>query len=300
MELESSEKLRGVFAPMATPFRENEDLDKEALIHNLALYESTSLKGYLVLGSNGETKSLEDTEKAAILETVFENTSEHLTVIVGVMYEAHRLATRAIKQIAEFGADFVLVQSPSYFKKLMTDDTLFRYFSDLADTSPIPLLVYNSPGFNGITLSFDLLAALSEHDNIVGMKDSTPGCDLEVMKLNSENFHVMAGSVAKLSDFVQQGSIGGTVSLANYAPVKAVELYKCLINHGSTACVDLNRKIVEMNRSVAGRFGVPGVKAAMNLLGFKGGIPRRPLLPLQADQIKSVKSTLIEAGVLHK
>ena len=279
---------------------DNEDLDTDALIHNLTLYESTPLRGYLVLGSNGENKSLDETEKISILNTVFESVGEQRTVIVGVMYEAFRHAERSFKLITDLGADFALVQSPSYFRKLMTDDALYAYFSSLADCASVPLLLYNSPGFNGITLSFELLEKLSEHPNIVGIKDSTPGCDLKVMQLNRDSFHVMAGSIAKLSAFVQLGSIGGTASLANYCPDLAVELYQCLIENGSSACVDLDRKVVRANKSIAGRFGVPGVKAAMNLMGFKGGIPRRPLFRLQADQFEMVKSALIEVGALQK
>jgi 4-hydroxy-2-oxoglutarate aldolase len=300
MESNVRERLQGIFVPIATPFKENEDLDTDALTHNLALYGDTALRGCLVLGSNGECKSLDEAEKATVLETVFADASERLTITVGVMYEASRYAERFIRRIADLGADFALVQSPSYFRKQMTDDALYAYFSGLADRAPIPLLIYHCPGFNGITLSFDLLEKLSEHPNIAGMKDSTPGCDLSIMQLNRDSFHVMAGSVAKLSDFVQHGSVGGTISVANYAPALAVELYQCLSKHGSAGCADLNRKVIAMNQSVSGHLGVPGVKVAMNLLGFQGGISRRPLLPLQADQIKGIESALAEAGVLHK
>jgi len=300
MESDISEKLQGIFAPIATPFKEDEDLDTDALAHNLALYESTALRGCLVLGSNGECKSLDDAEKTTVLETVFGNTSGRLTMTVGVMYEAYRHAEQFIRQSADLGADFALVQSPSYFKKLMTDDALYTYFSSLAESAAIPLLIYNCPGFNGIALSFDLLEKLSEHPNIVGMKDSTPGCDLDIMQLNRDSFHVMAGSVTKLSGFMERGSVGGTVSLANYAPALAAELYQGLVEHGPVACVDLDRRVVGMNKCISGVFGVPGVKAAMNLMGFRGGIPRRPLWPLRVDQIESVESALLEAGVLGK
>ena len=237
MKPDAREKLQGVFAPIATPFRDDEDLDMDALRHNLALYEKTQLRGCLALGSNGENKSLDETEKLSVLEEVFESVGEQYTVIVGVMYEALRHAEQFVREIAGLGADFALVQSPSYFRRLMSDEVLHGYFTSLADCSSIPLLVYNSPGFNGITLSFELLEKLAEHPNIVGIKDSTPGCDLKLMQLNTDTFHVMAGSIAKLSGFVQHGSIGATVSLADYAPDLAVQLYRCLVERGSAACV---------------------------------------------------------------
>lgn len=300
MESNAREKLQGIFVPLATPFKDNEDLDTDALSHNLALYGDTALRGFVVLGSNGECKSLDDAEKATVLETVLAEANERMTITVGVMYETSRHAERFIRRIADLGADFALVQSPSYFKKQLTDDALYAYFSGLADRAAIPLLIYHCPGFNGILLSFDLLEKLSAHPNIAGMKDSAPGCDLKIMQLNRDSFHVMAGSVAKLSEFVERGSVGGTISVANYAPGLAVELYQCLCKRGSAGCVDLNRKVIGLNQSVSGDSGVPGVKAAMNLLRFRGGIPRRPLLPLQAGQIKGIESALAEAGVLNK
>ena len=300
MELGVKEKLQGIFAPIATPFKYNEDLDADAMAHNLELYRNSSLRGYLVLGSNGENRSLDETEKLSVLETVIKSISDQSTTIVGVMYEAFRHAKQFIQQVAKLGADFALVQSPSYFGKMMTDEVLYAWFSSLADSSSIPLLVYNSPTFNGITLSFDLLMKLSGHPNIVGIKDSTHDCDTAIMQLNRESFHVMAGSISKLSAFMHHGSIGGTVSLANYCPTLAVELYHCLLENELPACTDLDRKLIGANKSISGRFGVPGVKAAMNLMGFRAGIPRRPLLELQSADIEMVKSTLIDIGALRK
>lgn len=299
MEAHINTKLQGIFAPIPTPFDQHETLDLDAMTHNLALYDQSGIRGCLILGSNGENKSLDNTETTIVLKTVFDNMGTRLTRMVGVMLESNVTANRFIRQSADLGADCVLVQSPSYFRKLMTEDTLLRFFSDIADTSPIPILVYNSPGFNGITLSTELLERLSEHPNIVGMKDSTPGCDTEVMRLNRSDFQVMAGSASKLKAFMELGSIGGTVSLANYAPDLAMALYHDLLHKGSESCTDLNDKVLQLNKRIAGNFGVPGVKAAMQLTGFQGGLPRRPLQPLQADQIETIRSALIEAGVLQ-
>ena len=298
MQRNIAQKLRGIFAAIATPFKDNENLDIGALQQNLSLYRKTEMRGYLVLGSNGENKSLSANEKLTVLRTVLDGKGDGKTVVAGVMYEAQRHAEQFIARIADLGADFALIQSPSYFRKLMTDDTLYDYFSALADYSPIPILLYNSPGFNGIKLSFDLLKRLADHPNILGMKDSTPGCDLEVMKLNSPTFHVMPGSIRKLKDFLRLGSIGATVSLANYCPDLAAQLYARLLEDAGAERVDLNDKLVGIDQRIAGAYRVPGVKAAMNLLGFTAGIPRRPLHPLDAGQIDAVKSALIQAGVL--
>ncbi len=291
------EKLTGIFAPIVTPFADNEDVDLAGLKHNMALYRRTPLRGYLVLGSNGENKSLSEDEKHAVVDAAMEGRGPGQIVIVGVMYEAQRHAARSLQRMASGGVDFALVQSPSYFKKQLTDDCLYRYFSALADEASIPLLLYNCPGFNGMTLSFELIQRLSQHPNIVGMKDSTPGCDLRVMELDCDHFSVMVGSIGKLRGFVEKGSIGGTVSFANYCPDLSVKLHQVIMK-GEATVESLDQRLKDINKCIAGQFGVPGVKAAMNLLGFHGGIPRRPLYPLNADQISEVKAALVELGVL--
>ena len=298
MEPGNREKLKGIFAPLATPFRDNEDVDTEALKNNVGLYRQTPLQGYLALGSNGENRSLSEEEKLAVVDAIMASRGDGQIVIAGVMYEAQCLAEQFLGRIASRGIDFALVQSPSYFKKLLTDECLYRYFSTLADRASIPLLLYHCPGFNGMTLSFELVQRLSEHPNIVGIKDSTPGCDLKVMELDCDHFSVMVGSIGKLRGFMAKGSIGGTVSLADYCPHLVVRLHQALMEGQTPTSEALNQRLTEANKRIAGQFGVPGVKAAMNLLGFQGGIPRRPLVPLHADQIDSIRAALVEVGVL--
>ena len=146
MESDIRERLQGIFVPVATPFKADEDLDTDALTHNLAIYGNTALRGCVVLGSNGECKSLDEAEKETILETVFANVTERLTITVGVMYEAQRHAERFIRRVADSGADFALVQSPSYFRKQLTDDAIYSYFSSLADRRSDPPADLSLPG----------------------------------------------------------------------------------------------------------------------------------------------------------
>lgn len=298
MDAISRDRLKGIYAPLATPFAENEDLDFDALKHNMSLYRQSSLRGYLVLGSNGENKSLSADEKQAVLDTVVAGRADEQVVVAGVMYEAQRHAEQFLATLTGRGIDLALVQSPSYFKKLLTEDCLYRYFTALADMSPVPLMIYHCPVFNGIELSFELLSKLATHPNIVGMKDSTSGSDPKIMDLDSESFCVMVGSISKLRTFVARGCIGGTVSFANYCPNQVAELQRQL-ESGSEDAESLNTILTETNKRIAGPFGVPGVKAAMSLLGFKGGIPRKPYLSLPPAQVEEIKATLVGAGILN-
>jgi 4-hydroxy-2-oxoglutarate aldolase len=289
----------GVFAPVATPFDGDEQVDCEALAFNLRRYAKTRLHGYLVLGSNGENKSLTGREMRRVIEIAVCNKRPDQLVMAGAFFESQFQALDLLKDAAAIGADYGLLQSPSYFKKLVTDELIYRFFTEIADESPIPILVYNAPRFNGIKLSFTLLERLREHPNIVGMKDSSADGIDENLELHNESFSVLAGSISTLYPAMMRGSPGGTVSLANYLPEMAFELWKLGTEKDEANGELLHLQLKALNRAITGPFAVSGIKASMDLLGYKGGNPRRPLLPLNEEQVASVRAALEEAGVLN-
>lgn len=292
------EGLSGIFAPISTPFADDESVDLAALSLNLEYYAQTEIRGYVALGSNGENKSLTEEEKRDVLDTVIRDKGQNQVVIAGAIYEAQRDTERFLKLAADMGTDFGLVLSPSYFKKLMTEEVLYRYFTTVADTSPIPLLLYNAPGFSGITLSPKLVRRLSAHPNIVGMKDSARSGIEAFLRSSNDAFRVMAGSISFLFPAMMAGAIGGTVSLANSFPHIAVELYKRGAARDNQRGEVLQKKVYRINKGISGTYGVPGVKAAMTLAGLKGGIPRRPLLPLNEAQIAELRDFLVKERLL--
>ncbi|MCC6861890.1 MAG: dihydrodipicolinate synthase family protein [Bryobacterales bacterium] len=292
------EQLAGVFAPVCTPFGEDEEVDYGALRSNLEFYAHTEILGYLALGSNGENKSLTEDEKQKVLETIIRHKAPRQVVMAGATYEAQRDTERFFRTAADLGADFGLLLPPSYFRKQMTDDVLYRYFSSVADVSPIPILLYNAPGFCGITISPELAGRLAGHPGIVGMKDSAASGIENFLKHESSSFHVLAGSVNFLFRAMMNGSVGGTVSLANSLPALSVELFRRGAARDEAGGIPLQEKANRLNAAISGRYGVAGVKAAMNLAGLRGGIPRRPLLPLTPGQCDELRRFLIEEGVL--
>jgi 4-hydroxy-2-oxoglutarate aldolase len=291
--------MAGVFAPISTPFGEDEALDLDALRFNLERYAGTGLLGYLALGSNGENRSLTEEEKLRVLETIVRGKGRGQVVMAGATYDAQRDTERYLRQAADAGADFGLVLSPGYFRKQMTDDVLLRYFSTVADAAPLPILLYNAPGFCGVTLSPALVGRLAAHPNIVGMKDSASSGIENFLPLESESFHVLAGSANFLLRAMLGGSLGGTVSLANSFPAMALELFRCGQAHDEARGAPLQERVTRINQAISGRFGVAGVKAAMNLAGYRGGIPRRPLLPLTAEQLEAMRRVFVEEGLLR-
>jgi 4-hydroxy-2-oxoglutarate aldolase len=295
---ELAAKLTGVFAPISTPFGEDEAVDLAALRYNLGKYAQTQLQGYMAIGSNGENKSLSEKEKLLVLETVVQHKGRDKVVMAGATYEAQRDTERFLKNAADLGADFGVVLPPSYFRAQMTDEVLFRYYSTVADRSPIPILLYNAPKFCGLTLAPELVGRLAPHPNIVGIKDSASSGVEAFIAFSQDNFLILAGSISFLFPAMMAGAVGGTVSLANSFPHIAVKLFNYGLLRDQEKGENYQAWARAVNRAISGRYGVAGVKAAMELNGFVGGIPRRPLLPLGEAQRQELRATLVQEGVL--
>ena len=291
-------KLAGVFAPICTPFSANEDLDLAALRFNLARYAETGILGYLALGSNGENRSLGEDEKLRVLDEVVRGRGPGQVVLAGAAYDGQRQAERFLAAAADLGADLGLVLSPGYFRRQMTDEVLYAYFASLADGSRIPILLYNAPGFCGVTLSVELVGRLAAHPNIAGIKDSASSGIEGFLRLQGPAFQVLAGSANFLLPAMLRGSPGGTVSLANSFPRLALELFDYGRAGDAANGLPAQERVTRINAAISGAHGVAGVKAAMDLAGFQGGIPRRPLQPLAADQVEALRAVLVAEGLL--
>ena len=191
-------ELAGIYAPITTPFDAQEEIDLGGLRENLARYAEAGVQGLLALGSNGENRSLDEDERLTVLETVVRHRGPDQIVLAGATYDHQRGTERFLAAAADLGADCGLVLSPGYFRKQMTEDVLYRYFGSLADAAPLPLLLYNAPGFNCIALEPALVDRLADHPNIVGMKDSASSGIERFLALQRPGFAVLAGSVSFL------------------------------------------------------------------------------------------------------
>ncbi len=292
------ENLTGVFLPITTPFLKDESVDWDGLRRNVDFYAKSKAKGFLVLGSNGENKSLDEDEKLKILEIVLECKGPHQKIIVACFVDATRQALRFVRKIEAKGVDYLNFLPPFYFRSQMRDEVLAGYFTECADGSPIPILLYNAPKFSGIALSPELVAKLSEHPNIVGIKDSAPSGIEKFIEVVPDNFVVMAGSINFLFPAILSGAVGGVISMANYLPDLTQELYHFGEEKNREEGEKLHLRLSALSKKVSGAYGVAGVKAAMDLLGLVGGLPRKPLLGLREDQKERLREDLKEAGLL--
>jgi 4-hydroxy-2-oxoglutarate aldolase len=292
------ERLSGVFAPITTPFDEKGNLLLEKLASNIEKLNQSRLRGYLVLGTNGEFRSLSTSEQMEVLRTVIKTASRDKVVMAGTGAESTKVSIDLCHQAAEIGAHYGSLITPFFFAKKMSDKALIQHFTEVAEQSPIPVLLYNNPSVTGITMSTAVIKEVSSHPKIVGMKDSSPG-NLSAYILNADpKFSLLAGSANFFFTGLIMGAVGGVLSLADAFPEPCCRLYDL----GATGRLEEGRtlqfQLMELNQKVSGKFGVAGVKAAMDFAGFYGGPPRAPLAFLTAEEKEKLRKDLMASGFL--
>jgi len=292
-----SKKLTGIAAPISTPFV-NGEVAYDQLKSNMQKYSETALAGFFALGSNGESMFLTEPEKLKILEVVLQEKADHQIVMAGAGYESTRQTISFSNQVAEMGADFVSILTPSYFKKRLTDDAMIGYYTDVADGVPVPVIAYNAPGFTGMTLTPKVVEVISRHPNVIGMKDTSKGNMSTYISAAGDDFDILSGTVSTLFASMLLGARGGVVSLANAFPAACCELYEACKAVDLDKARRLHYMLIKLNKSVSGSFGVAGVKYAAEVAGYHGGDPRKPLLPITAEGRQSIRKAIEEAGLL--
>ncbi len=277
-ELEN--RLSGVIAPLTTPFRDDQSLDFDAVIYNIEKYNATGLAGYMPLGSNGEFRSLVEGESLELVKLLRRLTPSSKALLVGAGRESAYSAAEFSKKAADLGADFVSILTPFYFKDLLTDDGLYKYFEYIADRSPVPVLIYNAPRFTGgLCLSPELICRCAQHDNIAGMKDTSVNDISGYIRATEDlDFVVLAGTVKKFMSGLEAGAIGAVLACSDYIPDECCRVYEMFRSGHVEEARRLYLKVAEISARWSGQTGVPGVKKAMDHFGFRGGLPRLPLL----------------------
>jgi 4-hydroxy-2-oxoglutarate aldolase len=291
--------MAGIFPPIPTPFDAAGELDLAAVAFNLERWNRFPLAGYVVLGTNGEFPFLSDAEKLTFLEAARKHIPVGKLFMAGSGCESTHATIALTKQVAALGADVALLITPSYYKSKMDAPALTDYYFKVAEASPIPVSVYNMPANTNVDMTADLIVKLSKHPNIAGVKDS--GGNLaklgEIVRYARPGFQVLAGSAGFLYPALCLGAVGGVLALANIAPRECCDLQDLFAQGRHTEARDLQLRLIAPNGAVTGKFGVPGLKAAMDMLGYRGGNPRSPLLPLPDAQKEILRGILAEAAI---
>jgi len=295
----NKQRLAGVFAPVVTPFQGDQP-DLDALAFNLTKLRQTDLTGFLALGSNGEIESLTDEERLLVLE-VFAQEKGDKVVMVGTGCESTKETIEKSHVAAQMDFDYVSVLTPHYHARQMDGPTLRRYYERIAEAVSVPLLLYNAPQFaGGVQIPPKIVLELSGHPNIVGMKDSsTAGPGRFLADLNpDEDFSVLAGGINFFYSSLHVGASGGVLSLANVVPEACTELYDLFVRGMYDRARELSAGLIRLNQSISGAWSVAGVKAAMDLVGLRGGRPREPLAPVPAEAVDQIRQAMTNEGFL--
>ena len=292
----------GTFLPVTTPFDPvTGDVDVVAFRANLRQWFEHPIQGILVSGSTGESVFLDEAERVTLLEAAGDVVPEHALLIAGTGAESTRQTIRLTQQAADAGAQAVLVSPPAFYKGAMSSEVLARHYRTVADASPVPVLVYQVP-LRLSTLEFPtrLVAELSRHANIVGIKDSRGqlGPLGELVQECADDFQVLVGSGGIFYGALEIGAVGGIVAVGLMAPAEAAEI-SVAFREGRSADAGRQQEVITpVNNKIVGGMGVPGIKAALDMLGVSGGVLRPPLAPLPEDGRDEVRKILDAANLL--
>ncbi len=273
-------KLQGIFVPIATPFDHNGDLYKAKLRHNLEKWNQTALAGYVVCGSTGESVMLTSEEKVRLWEWAAEYAAPEKLLIAGTGMESVRETVALTNRAAELGYKAAMVRTPHYYKNLVSrGEVQAVFFRAVADQSRIPIMIYNWPQTTGVDIPAETVAELSHHPNITAIKESSGNLE-KVMQMVREvrpGFQVLVGSAPTLAPSLAVGAAGAVLAFANAAPYACITIWESHRTRQTEAALDWQQRIAHPARLVTVKYGIGGLKYAMDLMGYYGGPPRLPL-----------------------
>jgi 4-hydroxy-2-oxoglutarate aldolase len=294
--------LSGVFIPTVTPFDASGELDLAGFRGNARAWLDTPISGLVIGGSTGEAVLLDETERLALVEAAAEvsaQASGDRLVIAGTGAESRRTTLRMTREAADAGADAVLVQPPSFYRGAMRPEVIAEHYEAVADASPVPVIVYQVPlHLNTIEIPDEITMELSEHANIVGIKDSRGKVELveKLVQGSTADFQVLVGNGALLHPALQVGAAGGILGVANILPAACARIHRAFEDGDEETAARVQALVAPVHRAVVGGMGVPGVKRCLDLQGLSGGEPRPPLRRLPESRVEELEALLAAAA----
>ena len=287
-------KLQGIFPPLTTPFSNDGEIDLSRLQANITLYNQTRLSGYVMNGSTSESVLLRWDEIERLWAAAREFAASDKEMIAGTGAESTAETIHHTKRAAKMGYDAALVRTPSYYKPFMTFEAEATHFLRVADASPVPILIYSVPVFTGYTVEAPLVARLALHANIIGIKDSSGNIQRMkgIVASTPKTFRSLTGSALTLHDALQAGASGAILAVSCIVPEACVDLYEATRRGDQARVAQAQKNFINPAATVATRFGIAGIKHAMDRLGYYGGAPRAPLLPLGESAKQEIETIL--------
>jgi 4-hydroxy-2-oxoglutarate aldolase len=290
-------KLHGIFPPITTPFDHNGDLYIAKVRHNIEKWNHTQVAGYAVCGSTGESVMLTCPEKAQLWETVRDAAAPGKILIAGTGAESVRETVQLTNMAAGMGYQVAMVRTPHYYKNLINNGAAQAlYFRAVADQSKIPILIYNWPQVTGVDIPAGTVRELAEHPNIAAVKESSGNIEktMEMIRDAPPGFQVLVGSAPTLWPCLKVGAVGAILAFANAAPYACLSILEAVRTREDAAGIELQQRFSRAAVAVTTRYGIPGLKYAMDLNGYYGGPPRLPLLPPGPEARREIEEAFQE------
>jgi len=285
-------KLQGIYPPITIPFDHNGNIYATKVQHNVEKWNRTSLSGYVVMGSTGESVMLTTEEKLSMWEQVARHAAPEKLLIAGTGVESVRETVCLTNRAAEMGYKAAMVRTPHYYKNLVNRaDAQMLYYRAVADQSRIPLIIYNWPQATGVDIPVEAVVAISEHPNVIAIKESSGNLEkvMQMIREVKHGFQVMVGSAPTLWPSLLMGACGAILAYANAAPYSVIAIWEAYRTREEAAGLDWQNRIGRAAALVTTKYGVPGLKYAMDLNGYYGGPPRLPLTPPTASARKEIE-----------
>jgi 4-hydroxy-2-oxoglutarate aldolase len=289
------ERFKGIYAPLTTPFKD-EEVFFEKFQENIQKYNEFDLSGYIIAGSTAESVYLTDEEVEKLVRSAKEVASAGKHIIAGTARESTKITLEFSNRMADLGIDATLIRTPGYFKALMVPNALKKHFFTIADNIKIPLIIYHIPRYTGVALTPELLCELSKHENIAGIKDSSGNMAFldRIIPNLDPNFDYLLGAGSLLFPGIVMGACGGVLALSDVATSLCIELYKLSLSKQWQDAKKLQHDLVPLNQALTVEHGIPAIKYALDLIGFFGGPCRLPLQPLD-DPVKLKIENILRA-----
>ena len=289
--------LSGLLLPITTPFTSDETVDAQALISNIEKWNRAGISGYVVLGSTGERVNLSEREFLHAIEVTREAVPQTMTFIVGAGQQSTHGTIDEINAAANAGAEAVLVITPHYYRSAITQDALVTHYSAVAEAAAIPIILYSMPDLTGIKIEPETAARLSEHQNIIGMKDSSNdvGKFADAVRMTGSHFAMMIGNGTVFSEALQAGARAGILAVGCCAPQVCLEIFQAVEAGHIDRANALQEKLTPLARAVTKTYGIGGLKAALDMVGYTGGAVRAPLRAPSQEARAEIQSLLRDA-----
>lgn len=290
-------KLHGIYPPIATPFNHDGEIYPAKVQHNVEKWNRTGLAGYVVCGSTGESVYLTQDEKFLLFELVAKHAAPDKTLIAGTGMESVRETVLLTNKAAEMGYKAAMVRTPHYYKNMVNrGDAQALFFRAVADQAKIPVMIYNWPQATGVDIPADTVAALSEHPNIIAIKESSGNIEkvMQMIRETKPGFQVLVGSAPTLAPSLAVGAVGAVLAYANAAPYSVIAIWEAHRQREFDAAMDWQRRIARAAVLVTVKYGIPGLKYAMDLNGYYGGPVRLPLTPVGPEAKKEIEAAFAD------